>query len=187
MYMRIYFATATSNLVNNYTPINQIHQLILDLKHTHTTNWYKVENKKIIPIPSTNKTAENIKKEILRSDLMVAEMSLPSFGLGYHVCLAKTYHIPVLCLYHSKYKENISPTLKSMISGSFLLLEYNDQNIKEILSQGLDKLTPKKTRFNFNLSPKDFQYLNFLSHEAKKTKTEIIHDLITEKVQREKF
>ena len=186
MYMRIYLATATSNLVHNYTPMTQLHQFILDLKHTHTTNWYKIEDKKIIPIPSTNKTAESIKKEILRSDLMVAEISIPSFGLGYHVCLAKSYHIPILCLYQSKYKENISPTLKSMISNNFLLLEYNNQNLKETLSQGLGKLTPKKTRFNFNLSPKDFQYLNLLSREARKTKTEIIHDLITEKVNIEK-
>ena len=145
-----------------------------------------IADKKIIPIPSTNKTAESIKKEILRSDLMVAEISIPSFGLGYHVCLAKSYHIPILCLYQSKYKENISPTLKSMISNNFLLLEYNNQNLKETLSQGLGKLTPKKTRFNFNLSPKDFQYLNLLSREARKTKTEIIHDLITEKVNIEK-
>lgn len=185
--MRIYLATATSNLINNYTPINQIHQLVLDLKHTHTTNWYKVEDKKIIPVPSTDKTAEKIKKEIIHSDLMIAEISLPSFGLGYHVCLAKTYHIPVLCLYHTKYKQNISPTLRSMINSNFLLLEYTDQNLSEILSHGLDKLTPKKTRFNFNLSPKDFQYLNLLSQEAKKTKTEIIHDLISEKIQVEKL
>jgi hypothetical protein len=185
--MRIYLATATTNLVHNYTPINQIHQLILDLKHTHTTNWYQVEDKKIIPIPSTDKTADKIKKEILRSDLMVAEISLPSFGLGYHVCLAKTYHIPVLCLYYTNYKKNISPTLNSMISSNFMLVEYNDQNLKEILSQGLNKLTPKNTRFNFNLNPKDYQYLNLLSQEAKKTKTEIIHDLITEKIRSEKF
>jgi len=185
--MRIYLGTATSNLIHNFTPINQIHQTILDLGHTHTTNWYKLENKTIVPIPSTNKTAEHIKKEIIRSDLLVAEISIPSFGMGYHVCLAKTYHIPVLCLFHSKYKENISPTLKSMISKDFLLLEYNDQNIREILIQGLTKLTPKKTRFNFNISPEDYRYLNILSHEAKITKTDLIHKLISDKMTQEKL
>lgn len=74
-----------------------------------------------------------------------------------------------------------------MVKKDFLLFEYNDQNLKEILSQGLDKLTPKTTRFNFNLSPKDYQYLTLLSHEAKKTKTEIIHDLITQKIGPEKL
>jgi hypothetical protein len=67
------------------------------------------------------------------------------------------------------------------------LLEYDDQNLKEILAQGLEKLTPKKTRFNFNLSPQDYQYLNILAHEAKKTKTGLIHDLINDKMSQEKL
>jgi len=183
--MRIYLATATDNLINNYTPINKIHQMIIDLKHTHTTNWYNIKKQKIIPIPSTNKTAENIKNEIIRSDLVVAEISIPSFGLGYHVCLAKTYHIPVLCLYHSKYKKNISPTLKSMINKKFLLAEYSNlKDLKKILIDKLQQLTPKKHRFNFNLSTKDYLNLNILSKDLDKTKTEIIHELIREKINK---
>lgn len=183
--MRIYFGTATENIKHNHTPIARIHQLILDLGHTHTTNWYKVENEKITPINHTTKTAENIKNEIIKSDLMIAEISIPSFGLGYHVCLAKMYQIPVICLYHTKYKDNISPTLKSMVKDNFVLEEYDDATLKKILEKSLKQLSPHKTRFNFNLSQKYFQYLNILAKEKNKTKTEIIHDLIAEKFEKE--
>ncbi len=181
--MRIYFGTATENIKHNYTPIGRIHQLVLDFGHTHTTNWYRVENGKILPINHTTKTAENIKNEIIKSDLMIAEISIPSFGLGYHVCLAKMYQIPVICLYHVKYKENISPTLKSMVKSNFILAEYDDSTLEKILGKSLKQLTPQKTRFNFNLSQKYYQYLNILAKETNKTKTEIIHNLIAEKFE----
>lgn len=181
--MRIFLATATENLVNNYTPFYQIHQLVIETGNTHTSNWYTPqENNKIKPLEITSDIAEKIKKMIIKSDLMIAEISIPSFGLGYHVCLAQMYKIPIICLYHSKYIKNISPTLKSMMNDKFSIYEYNDKNLEEIFKQALEKSIPKRTRFNFNLSQKDYQYLNILAKEHKKTKTDIIHDLISEKI-----
>jgi hypothetical protein len=70
-----------------------------------------------------------------------------------------------------------------MMDGKFSIYEYNNKNLEEIFMQALEKSIPKRTRFNFNLSQQDYQYLNILAKEEKETKTEIIHKLITEKIR----
>jgi len=49
-----------------------------------------------------------------KSDLMVAEVSLPSLGVGYEIARAICSGIPVLCLYD----ENAAHRLSAMIAGS---------------------------------------------------------------------
>ena len=48
------------------------------------------------------------------SDLVVAEVSVPSLGVGYEIAMATELGKPVLCLYH----KDASHRLSAMISGS---------------------------------------------------------------------
>ena len=48
------------------------------------------------------------------SDVMVADVTVPSLGVGYEIGLAETLDIPVLCLYNPKNKK----TLSAMITGN---------------------------------------------------------------------
>jgi nucleoside 2-deoxyribosyltransferase len=49
---------------------------------------------------------------ILAADALLAEVSVPSHGVGYEVCVALAAHKPVLCLYHEGRR------ISKMISGN---------------------------------------------------------------------
>ena len=53
-------------------------------------------------------------KWIIQSDVMVAEVSVPSLGVGYEIASAISMNKPVLCLYN----KNAEHGLSAMIAGS---------------------------------------------------------------------
>ena len=48
------------------------------------------------------------------SDVMVADVTVPSLGVGYEIGFAETLNIPILCLYNPKNKKPLS----AMITGN---------------------------------------------------------------------
>ena len=185
--MRIYISVATQNIKENLTSADKIHTLVQKYGHTHTASWNVAFYEGQQNFPEERNSDLRVKNEILRSDLMIAEISIPSFGVGYFVCLAQMYQVPVVCLYHSKYKDNVSAFLKTFSANNFLVLEYDDSNLEQVFCTAVEKSTPKKVRFNFNLRQKSYRYLNVLAKEGHKTKTKVINDIIIEKVEGEKI
>ena len=57
------------------------------------------------------------------SDVMVADVTMPSLGVGYEIGFSETLDIPILCLFNPKYKK----VLSAMVSGNKKLIckEYN--------------------------------------------------------------
>ena len=69
------------------------------------------------------------------SELIVAEVSVPSLGIGYELGLAESLGKKIICLYDV----NSNKTLSAMIEGNknFEIVKYN--NIEEVLEY-LDRL-----------------------------------------------
>ena len=65
------------------------------------------------------------------SDVMVADVTVPSLGVGYEIGFAETLAIPILCLYNPKNKKSLS----AMISGNKNLVwkEYNSVEEAQLL------------------------------------------------------
>ena len=61
------------------------------------------------------------------SDVMIADVTVPSLGVGYEIGFAEALNIPILCLYNPKNKKPLS----AMITGNKYVIwkEYN--NFKE--------------------------------------------------------
>ena len=57
------------------------------------------------------------------SNMMIADVTVPSLGVGYEIGFAETLNIPILCLYNPRNKKSLS----AMISGNKNLVwkEYN--------------------------------------------------------------
>ena len=65
------------------------------------------------------------------SNIMVADVTVPSLGVGYEIGFAETLGIPILCLYNPKNKKSLS----AMISGNKNLIwkEYNSVEEAQLL------------------------------------------------------
>ena len=78
-------------------------------------------------------------KWLKSSDVMVADVTMPSLGVGYEIGFAETLDIPILCLFNPKYKKALS----AMVSGNKKLIckEYNTlDEAKSILDDFLSSI-----------------------------------------------
>ncbi len=75
---------------------------------------------------------------IAESAAMIAEVSVPSFGVGYEICEAVHCAKPVLCLRHESLKDNL---LSAMVYGNtspYVRVKfYNDDSVREIVREFL--------------------------------------------------
>ena len=81
---------------------------------------------------------------ILESDLLVAEVTIPSLGVGYEIGRAIEIGKPVLCLF----KKGSGYTVSAMISGSdHLVMTYyeNLEEVKDIFAEFFKVHAPHRT------------------------------------------
>ena len=74
------------------------------------------------------------RKWLNSADVLLAEVSTPSLGVGYEIGIAEAQRKPILCLY----KKSINKRLSAMIQGNNYIKcnEYQDiNNIKDILKK----------------------------------------------------
>ena len=71
------------------------------------------------------------------SDVMVADVTVPSLGVGYEIGIAETLDIPVLCLYNPKDNKRLSAMItgnKNVTWNEYTSLEQAQTLIKDFLS-----------------------------------------------------
>lgn len=175
--MRIFLSTATENYIKNITLMKGILDILFKSGHTQTNSYasFMLLNRKSKKVAGE---AKKMREAIRKSDLLLAEISLPSLGVGYNICLAQYYQLPIVCLCKKEYKKNIPDFIKNFNGQHIKIIEYTNLDLKNKLKKALILATPKKIRFNMNLGQDANNLLNILSKELKKNKTEIINDLI---------
>lgn len=72
------------------------------------------------------------------SELLIAEVSTPSLGVGYEIARAVEKGIPVLCLCDEGTKEKLSWIIKGNTSSNFRLVFYREEaDIKDAITEFL--------------------------------------------------
>ena len=77
--------------------------------------------------------------KLLASDVVIAEVSTPSLGVGYEIGRAVEHHKPVLCLYRQQKGKKLS----AMIVGckELTVVEYNNtEETKKIIEEFLEQI-----------------------------------------------
>lgn len=132
MTLKVYFAASISggrSQADMYLPI------VTELKKHALVLTEHFADKKITASEGTHSNDEhiyNLDMDWLRScDIVVAEVTTPSLGVGYELRYAQERNIPVLCLFQS----NQGKRLSAMIKGAqyFTVKEY--ETIEEAIEQ----------------------------------------------------
>jgi 2'-deoxynucleoside 5'-phosphate N-hydrolase len=136
------------------------------------------------PVEKRTEVHKRIMKEIERADLIVAETSFPSTGVGYEVTVALEKEKPVLVLH----VEGRTPVL--LLGADFERLrveEYSLSNLTQVLRFSIDELsTTVDTRFNFFISPKISNYLDWVSKNKRIPRAVYLRRLIEEDMKKNK-
>lgn len=134
--MDIYFAGA---IRGGREKVNDYQKIINKLEEIGNVLTTHIANKEIGDKGENNMTPKEIYDRdvvwLKNSELIVAEVSVPSLGIGYELGLAESLGKKIICLYDI----NSNKTLSAMIEGNknFEIVKYN--NIEEVLEY-LDRL-----------------------------------------------
>ena len=127
--MKIYFTASTSGNGDLVPLYSQIIKLINTFNVALTSGPQIVsqkmlnEDKKL----TSKQIYERQRKRIEVSDIVIAETSKPSHGVGGEIVYALSLGKPVLALVHTKFEDHISPMVAGNPSENFFIEYYDDE------------------------------------------------------------
>jgi 2'-deoxynucleoside 5'-phosphate N-hydrolase len=118
----------------------------------------------------------NLQKWMRDAEVFVFEVSYPSLGVGHEITWALQLGKPVIVL-HVKGK---NPVILEVIPNDKLqVVEYDRPNLVRLLKDAIGYAADQQdTRFNFFISPKHQNYLNWISKHRKIPRAVFLRDLI---------
>ncbi len=121
---------------------------------------------------------------IPKADIIVAEVSTKSFGVGYQVGLAVSQKKPVLLLRRSG--SSSEAFLGGLEHPCVQREEYKSNNLDEVVGKFLreNDIPTKDMRFNFFIDRQIYNYLKWASLRTGKTKAEIIRELVLREIDK---
>lgn len=178
--MKIYFTVSLSQLDENVK--KHCSKIVSHLKSQGHQVFPKDHFEKEISTYATQTEQEALKaqKELTRmkktADLVIAEISKQSLGIGQEIALALSMNKPVIGLYEKGHKPHV---LRDEGGDLLLLSEYTDKNLVEIIDDALEYASSHQdVRFNFFISPAIGNYLDWIAKEKKIPRSVYLRTLI---------
>lgn len=141
-------------------------------------NWLR-DKKKLSPQEVFNEATEGIKS----ADVLVAEISIPSTGVGQQIAYSISNKIPVIALVNKDAKKPSRFTLGTE-SELLHIINYDEANLTNQLKNIFEKLrTQKFIKFNFISTRKINDYLEIKSKKLNLSKSEFLRSLIDAKIK----
>lgn len=122
---------------------------------------------------------------ISSSDILIAEASYPSIGVGYEISIAVDKGKPVIVLYEEG--ATAPHFIEGVQSDKLVIEKYSMNNLDEVLKGSIDYATEQQdTRFNFFISPKIGNYLNWVAKKKRLPRAVYLRRLIEEDMKNDK-
>lgn len=180
--MNVYFACSSAELDKHRDDYSIITGSVYKHGHKIVEDWIKI----------ATRNRENSKESILKtgiqaikkSDVLIAEISLPSSSVGYQIALALSEKKPVLCLYSNEFGVKKPPSVIEANNSPLLTIcEYSRKTVDTIISRFLTaRIGRKLIKFNFIITSEINEYLEWASKDGKFSKSDILRDKVTSKI-----
>jgi len=128
----------------------------------------------------------NYYKQVLKwindADVVVAEASYPSIGVGYEISLAVGKNKPVIVMSQN---DEASHFLEGIHSEKLIVVNYDSNNLEEVLDSALNYAVEQMdTRFNFFIAPKHQNYLDWVAKHRRIPRAVYLRRLIEEDMKK---
>lgn len=190
--MKVYFACSSTDLKKNIRHYLAIVNYIIGLGFEIPYNWLsrvyeKMKESNYDPRYQNLKRAEIQRegiKSIKESNILIADLSVPSTSVGYQVFMAIECGLPVLCLYSLDFGlKKPSQVIQSIDSPLLEVASYAGNGYKDVIRNFLKKGKRKElVKFNFVATREIVEYLDWLSKKLKVTKSAALRNEIEEKL-----
>jgi hypothetical protein len=176
----VYFS-ASSEIRKDKNLLGLISEAIKKTGGKITLPWFE-DNTVLTPEKLSAQAIKGIKK----ADIVIAEISSPSTGVGQQIALAMSWKIPVIAFRRSNSKSFPRFTL-GYKSDLLTVVEYEGDNIEELIYKNLNVLLKSRfVKFNFISTLEINEYLNKKSASLNLSKSEVLRKIIKDWMAQER-
>ncbi len=146
--MKVYFTASTTGngdllpLYSDIIHLIETHEIALTSGQQIISPLMLEEDKK----HTSKEIYERQQKRIEESDLVIAEASKPSHGVGGEIVFALSLGKPVLALVYKKFEDHISPMLAGNPSENLFIEYYDEDSVKNKLNDFIKHIEEIKKR-----------------------------------------
>lgn len=183
--MKIYFVASISG---KKTYLKEYQEIISVLKaegHTVTESTLEPTVDYVYGLSDQDKSSfyKKMLGFIQGADLIVAEVSHPSLGVGHEVSVALEKGKPVIALHTGSGAPHL---LEGMESERLVLAEYTLPTVKNVLLDAIEFAKDQSdTRFNFFIAPKHSNYLDWIAKTRRIPRSAYLRTLIKKDMENE--
>jgi nucleoside 2-deoxyribosyltransferase len=188
--INVHIIASKKNVLNNIELLRKISTIIRAKGHVVMDDWIEVTydlrvNKKdaIESIDWASIYTDNL-ENIAKADVIIAETTYDTFGVGYQIAIAAQQKKPILLLRHDD--AEVDSFAMGIVDSWVQRAIYNEHNLDDILQKFLDEndISVKDMRFNFFIDRQIYNYLRWSSLKTGKTKAEILRELVTREIDK---
>jgi hypothetical protein len=180
--MIVHFTSARANVANELPILRKIVSVIHKTGNVIARDWIEPQHAtKAIEKLDPEEVYQLHMDAIERADLVVIEASYKSFGLGFQAAVALQKKKPTLLLIEKSRTGDESIIAKGMIDPLLTRKEYGSEEMLESVVEEFiveNTVKTKDLRFNFVLDPQLYNHIRWKSFKARKTKAEVVRDLL---------
>ena len=148
--------------------------------------WIKKGVKDISGAPLRVKREKYIQSidSVKKADVVVMEVSGHSMSMGYLISKALEMNKPVIALHD---KKHIPSFIKGIDDPKLIISEYNDGDVEQVIKEALKKANSLvDVRFNFFVSPKILNYLDWIAQKRMLPRSVFLRNLIEHEMKKDK-
>jgi hypothetical protein len=187
--MKIYFI-ASSRLVGvNPKLYSKIYGYLSDqgkMVSDKVMRWVRMGIKDVSqsPVKFTKENYIQSLGAVKKSDVVVMEVTGHSMSMGYLISKALEMNKPVVALHK---KEYIPVFIKGIGDQKLMICEYSEENVEEVIEKALKKASGLiDVRFNFFVSPKILNYLDWVASKKMLPRSVFLRNLIEREMKKDK-
>ncbi|MBN2015431.1 nucleoside 2-deoxyribosyltransferase [Candidatus Dojkabacteria bacterium] len=180
--MKVYFTGSITHKKENKDWYTRIIHILESNGHTLNKANLKVDPSQLKEYSENQivKTYKNIMKWIDEADVVIAELSKHSSGVGYEIAYALDQRKPVLAIYNKKLTPSpVSIPIRGNPSRYLVFKECDDKTLETTLKEFLRSSKQKlDTKFILIISPEIDRYLEWASDFKRMHKAQIVRNAV---------
>jgi hypothetical protein len=182
--MKVFFSASVRG---NHQSAARIYTLISELGFKHTSDSWGTDDPAYFNNWTREERIQHVEElfpKILKADIVVLEVTLPSFTIGQFIQYALDHKIPDLALYKKDSQKAFLEGQESQ-ANRLLVSEYNDRDLKNVIMDGISYLKElNETRFTLIFPQKIVRHLNGVAKKGV-SRSEYIRSLIVKEMDSE--
>jgi hypothetical protein len=188
--INVHLIASKSNVLDDIETLRDISNIVHANNHSIVEEWVEATyelrvNKKneaaaVDWAAIYNTNLENIAK----ADVIIAETSYNSFGVGYQIAMAVQQKKPILLLRGENAEADAYAT--GIVDSWVQREQYDKESLERIIKKFLleNDISTKDMRFNFFIDRQIYNYLRWSSLKHGKTKAEVLRGLVLREIDK---